>query len=130
MKISHLEAVAKVLGYSSLEAYLVNRYSLEGKPLDEIAFELDVGVRTINNLVKEFKISKAIRKIPLTPKDAKRLDLATIAKTHGVSRATAWRWKCTILRTEKAVAKVEDSTELDVPGLSIGDGCVPPSTDD
>jgi hypothetical protein len=130
MKISHLEAVTKVLGYSSLESYLVNRYSLEGKPLDEIAFELDVGVRTVNNLVKEFRISKAIRKIPLTPKDAKRLDLNTIAKIHGVSRATAWRWKCAILRTEKAVAKLEDSTELDVPGLSIGDEDVPPSTTD
>jgi hypothetical protein len=130
MKISHLEAVTKVLGYSSLESYLVNRYSLEGKPLDEIAFELDVGVRTVNNLIKEFRISKAIRKIPLTPKDAKRLDLNTIAKTHGVSRATAWRWKITILRTEKAVAKVEDLSEPDAPKPLIGGGCVPPLADD
>jgi len=130
MKISHLEAISKVLGYTSLEAYLINRYSLEGKPLDEIAFELDVGVRTVNHLIKEFRISKAIRKIPLTPKDAKRLDLNTIAKTHGVSRATAWRWKMTILRTEKAVAKVEDSTGPDAPKRSTDDGCVPPLTDD
>lgn len=97
-----LEAVAKIKGFDDLASYLKDQYIDKGFSLDAVAFDLCISVNKLRQLLDEFHVHKPERKIPITLKEAKRMSPDAIAKAHGVSRSTAWRWKKTILDIEKA----------------------------
>lgn len=106
VKVTQLEAMVKLKGFKSLEDYLKDQYLVNRYSLDAVAADLEISINKLRQILDEFHIIKPENKIPISLKDAKRLSLDSIAKTHGVSRSTAWRWKKTILDTEKAL---EDS---------------------
>lgn len=97
MKISHLEAVAKVRGFKSLEAYLNSMYILQEKPMIEVAEDLEISVNTLRMVLDSFAIQKPKKRIPITLKDARSMGPDALAVKYHTSRATAWRWKKTIL---------------------------------
>lgn len=97
MKLSHLNAIAQSFGFDNIEQYLRTRYVTEMRSLEYVAAEIEMSESYIAGLLDQFGIEKPVRKIDLSVEDAKRLDLMTIAKNLGVSRATAWRWKRKVL---------------------------------
>ncbi|HRH79161.1 MAG TPA: hypothetical protein PK129_17600 [Cellvibrionaceae bacterium] len=100
MKLSHLNAIAQSIGFNDIKQYIQTRYIDENKSLEYMSDEIEFSAAYIAKLAAEFGIQKPEQKIPLTLADAKSLDLMTIAKNLGVSRATAWRWKRKVLADE------------------------------
>lgn len=98
MNIKHLDAFAKEKGFESVEDFLKDQYAMKGVSLEAIAFDLEISPKSVKNLLDTFHIFKREKKIPLTLRDAKRLGPDSIAKAHGISRSTAWRWKQAILK--------------------------------
>lgn len=97
MKRTHLNVIAQSMGFDDFDSYLKVRYVDEKHSLEYISGEVELSTDYIASLLDMAGLKKPPKVIPLTVEDAKSLDLLTIAKNLGVSRATAWRWKKKVL---------------------------------
>ncbi len=93
MNISHLNAMAKTLGFENISDYLRDRYVDKRWTQDEICEEISLSKLPVRKLLGELCIEKPKLDIPMTYEDAKRMGPDGLAVKYKVSRATAWRWK-------------------------------------
>lgn len=116
MKLTHLNATAKLLGYEDIEDFLVKSYIEKKMSIEAMADEVDLGVGTIRKLLGQFKIEKPKKEIPLSVADARRMGPDALAKLLNVSRATAWRWKREVIAREAARAAAAADASPDADG--------------